>query len=101
MSIAEEKSASRISSKAFDLLDCFVAGFDSVVYQVAEHMARNRVGKMDPAEPVDVDMQDVVEAGETVIRLLREQLAQGQLSADVGSAIDQMEQCFSRRQEVG
>jgi hypothetical protein len=101
MSIVEEKSASRISSKASDLLDCFVAGLDGFVYQIAEHMARHRVGKMDPAEPVDVDTEDVIAAGKTVIGLLREQLRRGELSADVGPEIDQIERCFSSRQTVG
>ena len=98
MSVVDEKSASRISSEAFDLLDCFVAGFDTLVYQVAERIARHRVGKMNPAESVDVDTEDVVEAGRTVIHLLREQIGRGELSADLSAAVDQMEQCFQSRQ---
>jgi hypothetical protein len=101
MSIVDEKSTSRISSRAFDLLGCFVNGLDDVVYHVAEHIARLRVGKMDPAESVEVETEDVVKAGKTVIDLLRDQISHGQLGPDLTPTLDQVERCFLSQQEVG
>lgn len=97
MSVVEEKSTSKISAEAFDLLGCFVAGLDNVVYQMAEHIARHRLEKMNPADPVEINADDVTEAGETVIQFLREQLKRNAASPELGPILDQVENCFSSR----
>lgn len=101
MSVVEERSASKISAEAFDLLDCFVAGLDDVVYQMAEHIARHRLGKMNPAEAVEINADDVTAAGEQLIQLLREQLKQNMASSEWAPILDQVENCFRSRRAGG
>jgi hypothetical protein len=100
MTPVQEKSTSKISAEAFDLLDCFVAGLDDVVYDVAEHTARHRLGKSDPNDPIEITGDDVAIAGETVIRLLREQVSQKVLSDSLGPILDQVERCFTSRRRA-
>lgn len=40
MSTVDRTTASEMSGKAYDLLDCFVSGLDKVVYEIAESLAR-------------------------------------------------------------
>jgi hypothetical protein len=100
MTPVQEKSTSKISAEAFDLLDCFVGGLDNVVYEVAEHTARHRLGKMDPNDPIEITADDITNAGETVIRLLREQVSQKVLPDELGPILDQVECCFTSRRRV-
>ena len=95
MAPVQEKSTSKLSAEAFDLLDCFVSGLDDVVYDVAEHTARHRLGKMNPEDPIEITSADITVAGETVIRLLREQIFKNQLSESLAPILDQVERCFS------
>jgi hypothetical protein len=97
MSVAEKKSSNKISDEAFDLLSCFVAGLDDVVCQAAEQIARRRLGKSDPAEPIEIGAEDIVSAGEAVIQLLRGLITQGGVSPELGPILDRVEQCFSTR----
>jgi len=100
MSIVEDKSASKISAEAFDLLGCFVAGLDDVVYQMAECLARTRQGKTNPNDLVEIAREDVVSAGEHVLTLLREQLKSAPCSPnakELEAILNQIEHCFGNR----
>jgi hypothetical protein len=67
-----DENSSLLSSEAFDVLDCFVAGLDDVVYKIAERVARKRSGAGDD-EPVTIVVDDIREAAKRLFVALRSQ----------------------------
>ena len=60
---------SSMSGEAMDVMDCFVAGLDDVVYELAEQIARKRAPS---AESVLIEVDDVQEAARLVLQGLRD-----------------------------
>jgi len=85
---------SRISSKAFDLLDCFVSGLDEVIYKSAENLARLR----SPNDNfVQIEAEDIATAAEQVIAAIRERVRTGEIPKELGTEIDGMERCLNQK----
>ena len=89
-------SRSYISREASDVLDCFTAGLDDVVYEIAERIARQRNPSV--ASP-EIDVDDVKKAAEIVLQGVRAAAAQGQLPGDFGTVLNEMRECFQAKCE--
>ncbi len=89
-------SQSSISGEAMDVMDCFVAGLDDVVYELAEQIARKR----DPAvESILIEVPDVQEAARLVFQGLREASERGQLARSFEPVLNEMQESFQSRCE--
>ena len=93
MSATENLSAteSRISAKAFDLLDCFVSGLDDVIYKTAENLARMRSPQ---GAPTQIEVQDIESAARQVIAAIRQRISTGEIPNELAPVIDRMEKCL-------
>lgn len=96
MAVAEEKPTSVISDEALQMLDCFRAGLDKVVYDTAESIARIRTGDV-PDEhrtsPIEIEPQDVRKAAEYIACCVTEAVASGKIPRAVAAEIEQMVNC--------
>ncbi|MEK6236199.1 MAG: hypothetical protein N2C14_15950 [Planctomycetales bacterium] len=61
-----------MSREAMDLLDCFMTGLDSVVFEIATTIAREK-GQVNNDGTVEIMKGDVKEAAESVFAAIREQ----------------------------
>ena len=73
------------TNQALDLLSSFLGGFDDVVLEVAERIARAEA--KDPKGSVCVDAKHVTRAGEKIIKILREQLENGEIDTAMAEFI--------------
>ena len=60
-----------ISEDALDLLSCFYNGVDKIVYKLALVAARKRLDASE-GEFIEIEKQDVEEAGEAILSHLRD-----------------------------
>lgn len=93
----ERKPQSSLSSEAFEMLDCFVAGLDDVVFSLAEQIARERHPGIAHDAPVAVEVEDVKQAARTVIQGVRNAIKGGKLPASFESVVQEMQDCFEER----
>ncbi len=84
-------ATSTLSSEAYDLIQCFYDGVDRMVYSVAESIARKRSGVAAP-HVVQIEEEDVRQAGEQVLAALRRAGA-----PDLLNAIGEMDDCMSSK----
>ncbi len=96
MSTIDERPGAAISSEAFKLLDCFVAGLDEIVYEMAEDAARARQG-IKGDKPVTIETTDIRVAAEFVLGHLKQSVKTNEVSGDIQPFIDQIESCFKQR----
>jgi hypothetical protein len=99
MATIEDKPETNISSEAYDLLDCFVGGLDKVVYEMAAEIARARSPKGTVAGPVQIEEEDVHQAGEHLLNALRELVTKGAVQPELAAIISNVEQCFTWRRQ--
>lgn len=83
-----------MTSRALDLLDCFQDGFDGVVQQLAEDYAKQRQPAFQ-GEIVQVDVDDVRQAGRKLIEIVRAMVDQKQLPPDILARVDVMGDCLN------
>ena len=96
MSTTSEKPQISISCEAYDLLDCFVAGLDKLVYQIAAKMARRRQSETrDASEATEICVDDVRAAGDFALEQLRQLTASSPPNDPLARSIEQAERCFS------
>lgn len=94
--VDDRTSESAISSKAYSLLDCFVDGLDEVVYEMAEEIAKNRVGRTgELTVPVRIEADDVKQAGGQIIEYLRQLVATGKAPRELATVLDGMAECLA------
>jgi hypothetical protein len=96
MSTVDRTTASEMSGKAYDLLDCFVSGLDKVVYEIAESLAK-AAGQVNQAGVVEIQQKDVRAAAEMVFAAIRENK---NIPRDALDDIEQMHQCMQAKCEV-
>ena len=99
MATADTQSNATLSSEAYDLLDCFVMGLDSVVYEIAEDLAKHRRqdekgGLADSSLPIQIEAQDVRKAADFVVEQLKQLIKDNKLPRHVADAVADMENCF-------
>jgi hypothetical protein len=99
MATIEDTPQTNISSEAYDLLDCFVGGLDKLVYGIAADIARQRSSEPGGAAPVQIEEQDVVQAGKRVIDVFKELIQKGKLRGDLADIVSDAEKCFTWRQQ--
>lgn len=91
---------STASTEALELLNCFSDGIEDLVYQTAEVVARKRAcGSLPSGKPVEIELQDVRQAGELVIAAIKKIVAAGSLPPDVGESVDEMHRCLNCKTE--
>jgi hypothetical protein len=97
MATIDEKISSTISDHALRMLGCFVSGLDTVVYKMAEDIARQRnVGGQQEAI-VAIEAEDVRQAAEVLTAGIRELANDGHLPPEASALIDAMVQCCQRQ----
>ena len=82
----------KISSKAVDLLRCFMTGLDDVIIRLALEIAQQKQGTGDRTE-VRIDADDIEQAANSVLDQIRAQ----NLPAHVKSDIDGMDECLKEK----
>ncbi len=87
MSTVNKSRKSSMTSKAYDLLDCFVSGLDDVIYEVAEQLAVEK-GRVEKGV-VEITHEEVQEAADIVFRAIREQAGKS-ISEEVARRIQEM-----------
>ena len=98
MSTVEEVKNSNdiaMTGRALDLLGCFQGGVDDVVQQLAEDYAKQRQMPSFAGQVVMVDVEDVRQAGQKLIEIIRDLVAKGQLPADLESRVQSMGECLN------
>ncbi len=80
-----------ISNEAYELLGCFVDGFDDIVYDIATQMARERCGES--VEPVAIEVEDIRAAADAVMNAIRTQIASGKFPIHLEKSIEEMVEC--------
>jgi len=86
-----------VSADGFKLLSCFYDGLDEAVYTLAEEVARKRQPeRIASQDPIEIEEQDVREAGCKIVKLLRELLREEQISLGMREAVEGMANCFER-----
>ncbi len=90
MPTTHESKNSSMTSRAYDLLDCFVAGLDDVIYEIAEAIAKSKGHVIEGV--VEINDEDVKEAAESVFKAIREQAGKS-IPAVEASQIDEMHEC--------
>jgi len=81
----------RISSKALELLQCFMSGLDDVVIRMALEKAREKA--ISPTD-VRIDAEDIVQAADAVLDRIR---SQEHLPAELQSDINKMDGCLRQK----
>ena len=99
MATIEHNPQTIISSEAYDLLNCFVGGLDKLVYGIAADVARKRTSEPGGAAPVQIEEQDVVQAGKLVIDVVKELIQKGELRGDLADIVNDAEKCFTWHQQ--
>jgi hypothetical protein len=93
------KVSSTASSAALDRLNCFSDGIDTLVYELAEELAKKRMSSsLLPGRPIEIEVDDIEAAGELVIDAIKRFVAEGTLSKELGDAVESMEGCFKCHQ---
>ena len=99
MATTEQEPLVNISSEAYDLLDCFVGGLDKLAYGIAAGIARRRGSQVGGDAPVQIEEQDVVEAGKLVIDFFKELIKKREVAPDLAGIVSDAEKCFTWRQQ--
>lgn len=86
----------RLSSDAFDVLQCFMAGLDDVIVQIAVTNARKR-GKVDSKGEVSLDTTDIKEAAEFVLSQIRNMPS---IPQEVKDELEAMTECVRSKCEA-
>ena len=94
--MATQQLESSISSEAMDLLTCFAEDLGSVVYEIAEGIAREKLGGA-ADQSVHVEKADMAAAGRLFFEWMEQLLASRQISASARPAIEHMKSCFERK----
>ena len=81
----------RISSKALELLQCFMSGLDDVVIRIALQRARE---KADSSVDIRIDADDIVQAANAVLDRIR---SQENLPPELRSDINEMDGCLRQK----
>lgn len=92
---SSSSSTSSASDSAVELLGCFDEGLDRVVYQIAEEKARERGAVV--AGVVQVETQDVKNAGDLFFQGIVELISSGKLPQQLASAVQSMKKCFDTK----
>lgn len=80
-----------VSSDAIRTLDCFVSSFDTVVYELAEEIAKQRAPGV-PLDKLRIEVVDVEQAAESVLRELRKGVEELRFSPELMPIIDSVEE---------
>jgi hypothetical protein len=91
MATLDNKNEIAISSDALSLLDCFSSDFEDVIFKLAEHAARDRVG----GDATEVVSEDVKSAAEEFVQIMKA----SQVPDDVKAEIDSMLKCVSEKEK--
>lgn len=94
-----DRDDSVISSEAMSLLDCFVSGLDEVVYEIAEELAKERMGNAAEDAVIQIEPEDVKKAAHVVMEAIREQLNREDLPKTAKQAVEGMYDCLKRKCE--
>lgn len=102
MATIDRATDSTISSDALRMLDCFVSGLDSVVYEIAEEIARLRLEACVPAggkgsRPTEIESEDVKKAVEFFAQCIKKLASENRIPADAVAHVEQMVECCRRQ----
>lgn len=97
MSTANESRNSSMTSEAYDLLDCFVAGLDEVIYEIAESRAMAKGQEKDGV--VEITKDDVREAAEIVFDAIQKHAGTA-IPQERADEIEKMHQCVLKKCNV-
>jgi hypothetical protein len=86
-----EQGNYRISSKALELLQCFMAGLDDVIIRIALEKARARAAT---PQDVRIDADDIVQAADAVLERIQ---SQENLPAELRADINEMDGCLKAK----
>jgi hypothetical protein len=87
--VATATPESTISSEALGLLDCFAAGLDEIIYQLAEAAAVARAGSKD----VEISVADMEIAATRFVEIM----GRSELPAELKPQVTAMLDCFSHK----
>lgn len=91
-----------VSSKAVELLGCFADELDTVILEMAQDVARTRLGQAEKSdEPIEIEADDVKAAAGAMLSALKERIEQGRLPQHLKEAVDAFEKCFQRKCQEG
>ena len=84
-----------LTSQALDLMTCFEEGFDDLVAQMAEDVARKRYAQIGKASGViEIEPQDVRAAANELIHHIRQLVSSGSASSEALNALQEMGECL-------
>lgn len=87
----ETTSTSSLSNEAYDLITSFYDGVDEIVYEIAESLAKRRNDSSDAGESaVQIEVEDVREAGRLVAEALRTAIHSKDLDSRIVERIEAM-----------
>lgn len=98
MSTASESRKSEITGEAIELLDCFVSGFDSIIYELAESLART-ASSVQPEDVVEIERDHVKDAALIIFRAIQEEAGKT-LSAEAAEEIIDMHRCVMEKCKI-
>jgi histone H3/H4 len=98
MATADQGTQSRISSDALDLLNCYISGLDKVVYEMAEALAKQRMGEtLATGKPIRIDANDVKQAADLLMNAIRHMAQSDGAHQELVPAIEGMHQCLQAK----
>lgn len=98
MTTANESQKSVMTSEAYDLLDCFVAGLDDVIYEIAEGIAREK-GRVSSDGTVEIQKDDIRDAAELALNAIRDQAGKA-IPKGAAEQIERMHGCVLEKCRV-
>ena len=90
------ETQSSMSGDALDVMECFVAGLDDVVYEIAERMSRKR---NPTANAVQIEVEDITQAARLMFQGVHDAITRGQLPSDFEPVLQEMQECFQAKCE--